>query len=441
MKPLFSRLALFRSICFTAVFLSANALHLGAAETQNAVAETPNTAETPDVSGATRETVATPSATPNAKSPDPAPTATPNATPSPIEDSAWAQAWRRECLSRAKAAEKKYQIAVAARDGWYFFAPELRHVGVGKFWGDAAAKTSRATSPENADPLPAILDFKAQLDRLGIELLLVPVPPKAVIYPEVLMPQNALAALTDTSSTRSDISPRLDTFHQQFYASLRQNGVNVLDLTSPFLRHRFDAAGALYCRQDTHWSGRACVMAAREIANVVKDRAWLAKAREKSKPNWSTFWMRRTIEGDLWPGKIAGAPPAESLPLRFVGTATSSTRSVGGKSQKVTLLKTLATQTSSPILVLGDSHALVFSVGDDMHTRGAGLPDQLAFELGLPVDLLAVRGSGATPSRSELRRRVRANANYLKSKKLIIWCFSAREWTETLGWQKVPLST
>jgi alginate O-acetyltransferase complex protein AlgJ len=94
---------------------------------------------------------------------------------------------------------------------------------------------------------------------------------------------------------------------------------------------------------------------------------------------------------------------------------------------------------NSPILLMGDSHTLVFHEGGDMHARGAGLPDQLAREFGTPIDLIGVRGSGATPARTTLMRRVRANPNYLKNKKLIIWCFSAREFTESSGWQKVPI--
>ena len=56
-------------------------------------------------------------------------------------------------------------------------------------------------------------------------------------------------------------------------------------------------------------------------------------------------------------------------------------------------------------MLLGDSHNLVFHAGDDMLASGAGLPDQLALELGFPVDLVAVRGSGATPARINLFRR------------------------------------
>ena len=71
-----------------------------------------------------------------------------------------------------------------------------------------------------------------------------------------------------------------------------------------------------------------------------------------------------------------------------------------------------------------------------MHARGAGLPDQLALELGFAVDLVGVRGSGATPARINLARR----KDGLAGKKLVVWTFGARELSEAAqGWAKVPV--
>jgi len=94
----------------------------------------------------------------------------------------------------------------------------------------------------------------------------------------------------------------------------------------------------------------------------------------------------------------------------------------------------------SPVLVLADSHGLVFHDGGDMYAKGAGLVDLLSAELGAPVDLIATRGSGATPVRITLARRARRDRTYLARKKVIIWCFAAREFTESFsGWRKVRL--
>ena len=87
---------------------------------------------------------------------------------------------------------------------------------------------------------------------------------------------------------------------------------------------------------------------------------------------------------------------------------------------------------------MGDSHCLVFHAGGDLHGTGAGLADQLAAELGRAVDVIGVRGSGATPARVNLLRRAKADPSYLANKKWIIWCFAAREFTESAGWSAVP---
>ncbi len=327
------------------------------------------------------------------------------------------QAFREECRAKAGAAAKALSIAVKGREGWLFLGPELRHVGVGKFWGDRALDVSQANNPDHTDPIPAILDFKAQLDKAGIELLFVPVPPKCIVYAD---------KLTARINMENGL-PRFDAAHQEFYEMLRKSGVNVLDLAPEFFAHRADE-DAVYCKTDTHWSGRACVLAARRIASELKGKSWLQNI---TKMEFALAWKRVAINGDL--RSPDDKTPKETLPLRFVGTPSDKAKTTAN-------LQPIETNRDSPVLLLGDSHDLVFHDGDDMHTRGAGLADQLALELGFAVDLIAVRGSGATPARTDFMRRIRADASYLPKKKLVIWCFSAREFTESLGWQKVPLT-
>lgn len=333
-------------------------------------------------------------------------------------------AFRALIRNKASAAVKAYDISVAGKNGWLFFAPELRHIAAGKFWGAEAARVSQSSFAANADPLPAIIDFKQQLDRAGIELLLVPVPPKAIVYPDMLW---------DKAAAKGAV-PRLDVSHQAFYDQLNQSGLRVLDLTSELMASRSDAQGPTYCKQDTHWSGRATVLAARRIASTIANREWL---QNKTKRSYTQQWKRVRIAGDLWPGPESGIVQ-ETVPLRFVGSPVNVKPGSRTQTAKATL-QPIATDRNSPVLLLGDSHTLVFHEGGDMHAKGAGLPDQLALELGFPVDLIGVRGSGATPARTTLMRRARTNPNYLKGKKLVIWCFSAREFTESSGWQKVPV--
>jgi alginate O-acetyltransferase complex protein AlgJ len=316
----------------------------------------------------------------------------------------------------ARSAEQKGSIAVPGKEGWLFFGPELRFVSAGRFWGEAAAKVSKATRPEFADPLPAIVDFHVQLKKMGIELLLVPVPSKSVIYPDFLSDLTAIS--------RENPPPRIDAESQAFFQVLAKAGIGVLDLTSFFLANRFHREGALFCRQDTHWSGNGTVLAARKMREEIEGRPWL-KAIPKTV--YRSAWKSLTIAGDLWKSLGEKSPSQETISVRQVGAGSAGA------------FKPVAPDQKSPVILVGDSHNLVFHAGDDMHTREAGLPDQLALELGFPVDLAGVRGSGATPARVNLLRRAQKDSGYWKKKKLVIWCFASREFTQSDGWKKVPL--
>jgi alginate O-acetyltransferase complex protein AlgJ len=298
--------------------------------------------------------------------------------------------------SEAQAAGK---AALAGRDGWLFLVAELRHLGAGRFWGADAARASRAPKPEWQDPLPAILDFRDQLAGAGIELLLVPVPPKAAVVP------GAVPGLEVPPSAR------LDAADAAFYALLRERGVEVLDLQP-------ELGAEAFCRTDSHWSGSGLERAAARIAERVRSRPWYASVPKR---DFASERRETRIRGDLARMLGGAAPAEETLPLRLVSGPDGAPP---------------APSRESPLLLLGDSYTLVFHAGGDMHARGAGLADQLALELGFAVDLVGVRGSGATPARINLARR----PGGLAGKRLVVWTFGAREWTEApQGWARVPV--
>lgn len=291
-----------------------------------------------------------------------------------------------------------------------FFVPELRAISIGPFWGMHAGRVSRATKAEYSDPLPAILDFHEQLRKAGIELLVMPVPAKAAVYPEAISSEIPKAGTSPP--------PRVDQSHQQFYTLLKQQGVKVIDLLPTYLKHRNDAGGPLYCKTDSHWSGRGVALAAQAVEEEIKDRPWV---KDFPKPTLSSESRNVQLTGDLARMLNEQNPVRESLPLTFVGTGSE--------------LTALPPSRESPVLLMGDSHTLIFH-DPTLVASGAGLPDHLALRLGVAVDLIGVRGSGATTTRIELLRR----KDNLQGKKLVIWCFSVREFTESpMGWRKVPV--
>jgi hypothetical protein len=323
-----------------------------------------------------------------------------------------AQDFAAELAAKVQNLEKTKAAAVAGSDGWLFFGGELRLLSLGQFWGDAAAKVSRAHKSNLADPLPAILDFHQQLKARGIELLVVPVPPKAAIYPEKVV------AGVDPRTTNP--APVL----HRFYDKLRAAGVDVLDLSALFIQNRENARGPVFCKTDSHWSGIGCVLASEAIAEKVRAKI----AKPETAKEYVAEWKEAEREGDL--ARLV-ARDARKLPPEKLAVQSVSEKGTGAAVQE---------DANSPVLLLGDSHTLIYHDRDFLPVR-AGLVDQLALQLGFAPDLIGTSGSGATPVRINLYRHSAKDAGYLAKKKVIVWCFAAREFTEaTEGWAKVPVA-
>jgi len=313
--------------------------------------------------------------------------------------------------------------AVRGLDGFCFIKSEMRSYSVGKFWGDASAKTA-AYQPDppaddadpatrakalkrlaRRDPMAAIVSFNAQCKKAGVALILVPVPGKVAIYPDKL----------DRSAPRGK---RLDVHHKAFYAALRTAGVNVLDITDDMLAMRARGV-ASHCRQDSHWSPQAVRMTARKLAAIVAGQTWYASAK-KADPTVKP--TKIAVRGDIVEHMLKDSTlPKEKLDIEVV--------SVAGKAID-------DRDRTSPLLLIGDSHALVYHT-PPLLARDAGLADLLCAELRLgSIDLVGVMGSGANAPRLSLLRR----RDNMKDKACVIWCISAREITESPdGWHDVTV--
>ncbi len=315
--------------------------------------------------------------------------------------------------SRELAAKSDTGSVVAGVDGWLFFKEELQHLGAGRFWGEAAGAASPAKDKSSADPLPAILEYNKLLAERGITLYLMPVPPKALVYPD------KLSASLDNSAATEQLA-----LYREFYGQLTAGGVKVIDLLPALLENRDKNRDRLplYCRTDTHYSGAGLKLFAKAAAEAIKKEPWYA---DMTKKEYLQSPQKVAIHGDLTQ-MAGGTGPAEELELTVV-TGKDDGRQV-------------ESDMKSPVILLGDSHALVFQAGGDLHAKGAGLFDHLSAELGFAVDLLGVRGSGVTPARIKLFQRTKQDGGYLTGKKALIWCFAAREFTGAGGWRKIPVA-
>ena len=343
---------------------------------------------------------------PPAPMPPPATSSAPTGTSeAPGLDPKAAQAFARLCGDLFTKAEAAQSASVEGKDGWLFSANELRFLSVGPFWGEAAARVSRASKPELGDPIPAIVDFHAKLKAKGIQLVLLPVPPKAVVSPDKL-----------PGDLQADAG-RLDGPLQTFYHALSEKGVNVLDPTSDFMA--LNSREPMHCKTDAHWSPAAVNFIADQLVRQIETQAWYKK------PAAIPFKTRNStleITGDL---VSEDGATKETINVLQVGVGDA--------------LDSITENPDSPVLLLGDSHTLVFGDNSLLCDR-ASLFDLLSFKLGEAIDRIGMKGSASTAVRTTLYRKSKATPGWLDKKKLVIWCFTAREFTESSsGWRVLPI--
>ena len=261
--------------------------------------------------------------------------------------------FRVTCARLAAEATAADTAVVTGSDGWHFASEEIAALG--------------AAAPDSAAAVTAIAAAAERLRRDGVELVVAPVPPKGVIYPDRLAP-----GLDVPIPVR-----RLDATLQDVYGDLQARGVRLVDLTEAFIRDRFHHEGPLYCRQDSHWSGVGCVVAAEIIGARIRDLIALEAAPIQP---YGLAWFTTPIRGDLWQ-QLPPGPPREEIRARGVIEPEDP------------LLVPVVVNGDAPVAVVGDTHALVFHGGEPYHARGAGVADQLAFEFRQPVALHADDGN------------------------------------------------
>lgn len=285
---------------------------------------------------------------------------------------------------------------------WFFLVRELKQLALGAFWDQPWTETAQNQS----DPLPSMVEFHELLRAKGIDLIVVPVPAKAAIYPDKL----------DARFAPGDPAPLTPLIER-----MRAKGLRVIDL-EPALRQRREAQPAekLWCEQDAHYTPLSCQIIAGLVRAELEKGAWLADHPKQPLKRGEPAELQITgdqIKGGEWEGKV----PAETLTVQYAG------RDAGGR------LEPVAPDPASPVLLLGDSHTLVYQEGASggMHCQGAGLFDQLSVECGFPLDLVGVRGSGLVEARKSLYRAAAPNPDYWKGKKAVVWVFSVREFTQS----------
>jgi hypothetical protein len=295
--------------------------------------------------------------------------------------------------------------ALVGREGWMFYKPGVRYL------------TERPASPTPGappnDPRAAIVDFRDQLARRGIRLLVMIAPNKESVYPQMLSRRAEPGQVVMAPQTR------------QLLDDLQTAGVEVVDLFQVFREAQLCPTAAattpLYLAQDSHWSPAGVEVAAKAMARKILSAGWV---------------QRGTVAYDLTPAPVRRL--GDVIRMLQVPQIEQDIAPEDIACQQILRRDDQSPYKDDPgaeILILGDSFLRIYEQDEP---QSAGFIAHLAYELGQPIAAIVNDGGASTLVRQELHRR----PQLLVNKQLVIWEFVERDIRfGTEGWQSVPLPT
>ena len=295
--------------------------------------------------------------------------------------------------------------AVGGRDGWLFFADDLRSA-----WGEGYLQPGVG----GQEALAAIDDFRDQLEARGIHLLLVP------SYSKELIDAHHLSRFS--ASITAAPNPDLE----RFYAELDSRGHAFVRMDELFAARRAelgDPLAPLSLPRDTHWSPETMAFCAGRIAQRVRD---LLLEDAPRAPRFTTRATPIVGQGDLL--RMLSLPADQSLHPVMELTLAAVVDASGAP---------VRPDPRSDVVLLGDSLTRVFSDPQLGLGEAAGLGEHLALHLDRPLDVISIAGGSATQVREALARRA---GDPLAGKRVVIWQFGVRMLASGGDeWRKVAL--
>ena len=308
--------------------------------------------------------------------------------------------------------------AYCGRDGWLFYRKDIDSLtGRGflapEILARRAAGGSELKAPPQPDPLKAIIDFRDQLAKRGIALIVMPAPVKPSIHPE----RHSTRYEGRTGAVQNPSFPA-------FVERLAQEKVACFDAAPVLLQAKAIAPGRpLYLGTDTHWTPEGMELAAKALADLARQTATLPRATDR----FTAAAKEVTNLGDV---ALMLKFPAE---WQVFAPETATIRQVrDGK-------EPWRPDAKAEVLFLGDSFANIFSLAPMGWGESAGLAEHLSLALGLPVDAITRNDAGSFATREMLAKELQRGNDRLAGKKLVIWEFASRELT-CGDWKILPLT-
>ena len=275
---------------------------------------------------------------------------------------------------------------------------------------ESSGKLASVDVGAEAHPLTAIVDLHNQLRAHGVDFLLVTMPSRAQLYPELLMdlPEG------QTWDGFSGFCPGTS----QFVLALNDAGVEVCYLAPEFVAQRYgkdgDRSDQLFLQDNQHWTPRAAEIAARAVAERLAKYPWYKPGPAKEKVDF-VVKERQVKVGIVW----SRAPDWSKTEIL-------------NASQVVQLRGVTSLRPSSPITLISGSFA-------DFHqTNGCDFTTQLYRHSGWPIDKINPRGGVEEQCRQELANN-RAKDMKKGKKDLVIWLMAEAAFRPGPMWGPVKI--
>ena len=289
--------------------------------------------------------------------------------------------------------------ALLGKDDWFFYRQGVQYL----------IEPWPARNDSNTDLdyiVDAMVDFRDQLNARGIELLVVPMPGKSSIYPEMLAGR--------AEDRRNQVSEKTRRLMSQMQAA----GIELVDLFALYYQES-SRGDALYLKQDTHWSTHGMHLAAKQVAERILERGWITQG--------STDYELKPISFARY-GDVLRMMNLPKVQQRYEPETLRCTQVIDlGSGQPY------VNDPDSEVLVLGDSFLRIYEKDEP---GSAGFISHLACELKTPISSIIQDGGASTLIRQELARK----PELLLNKKVVVWEFVERDIRFGMeGWQKTTL--
>lgn len=278
------------------------------------------------------------------------------------------------------------------RNDWLFYRADVDYVIGPPFLDPFWIKRRTLSAGVQPDAVRAIVDFRDQLARRGIQLIIMPTAVKPTLEGEMLASADR-ATMFENSS------------FNQFKARLENERVPIFDPESVMAAN--GASSESYLKADTHWRPETMESVAKELARRIGPS-------EGASP-FQIVENKITAIGDV--ARMLKLPPDRLSRYR----------------EEVTIHQVTADNApwrpskDADVLLLGDSFSNIFSLQALGWGESAGFAEHLSRALGRPIDCILRNSDGAFATREILSHELARGRDRLAKKKTVVWEFAARE--------------